>query len=251
MLDAAGTIDEIDEVTEPAPAPRSFRPRRRAEPATAPAMPSRYGETRTNWLAIAAIVLGHVALVAALAIFDVIPIAHNKPKPLAVFDIAEPPPPPVEIPLEVPPPAAAPEQLVIPPPLVVHPQPQAVKVEAIESLTPPPPAPAIAATPTPGPVTTPAPVTPPDFTADYLRNPAPRYPLDSRRAKEQGTVMVKVLVSPAGTVQDIKIARSSGYDRLDNAALSAIKHWRFSPAKQAGEPVAAWVMVPIPFILKA
>src|SRR3546814_11284580 len=96
----------------------------------------------------------------------------------------------------------------------------------------------------------PAPITPPDFNADYLNNPAPRYPVESRRLREQGTVAIKVLVGPEGTVQELKLAESSGHSRLDKAALSAVRKWRFAPAKQAGKPVAAWVNVPIPFVLQ-
>src|SRR3546814_11928533 len=80
-------------------------------------------------------------------------------------------------------------------------------------------------------------------------NPAPRYPVESRRLREQGTVAIKVLVGPEGTVQELKLAESSGNSRLDKAALSAVRKWRFAPPQQAGKTVPAWVLFPLPFLL--
>src|SRR3546814_9748324 len=79
----------------------------------------------------------------------------------------------------------------------------------------PPKTEAVAAAPAKAAEGPPAPITPPDFNADYLNNPAPRYPVESRRLREQGTVAIKVLVGPEGTVQELKLAESSGHSRLD------------------------------------
>lgn len=94
-------------------------------------------------------------------------------------------------------------------------------------------------------------ITQPVFDADYLNNPAPAYPPFSRRMREQGVVYVRVLVSPEGTPEQIEIKRSSGSARLDEAALVAVKRWRFVPARRGSQSVAAWVVVPIAFSLTA
>ncbi|MCE3255584.1 MAG: tonB [Rickettsiaceae bacterium] len=88
------------------------------------------------------------------------------------------------------------------------------------------------------------------FDAAYLKNPTPSYPPLSRKLKEQGLVLLDVYVSEAGNVKEIKIAKSSGFSRLDNAALATVKNWRFVPAKKDQQLVASWVQVPINFVLE-
>jgi len=92
-----------------------------------------------------------------------------------------------------------------------------------------------------------APVVQPRFDADYLNNPAPVYPAQSRRMHERGEVRLRVLVSRDGLPMDIQLARSCGYTRLDQAALTAVRKWRFQPAQRGGVAVDAWVIVPIEF----
>lgn len=92
--------------------------------------------------------------------------------------------------------------------------------------------------------------TAPRFDAAYLNNPAPVYPPLSRRAGEEGRVVLKVYVEPTGTPGTLQIQTSSGHDRLDRAALAAVSRWRFIAAKRGGDPVGAWVLVPIVFSLK-
>ena len=90
---------------------------------------------------------------------------------------------------------------------------------------------------------------PPDGFAATLGNPAPRYPIESRRQHEEGTVRLRVLISAQGLVEDVKVAKSSGFDRLDDAALDAVRKWRFRPGTQAGTPVEAAGFLSIPFKL--
>lgn len=85
------------------------------------------------------------------------------------------------------------------------------------------------------------------FDADYLHNPAPAYPLQSRRLKEEGTVLLLVRVSDQGAPVSVEIRTSSGFERLDEAGLQAVRQWRFVPAKRGNENVAASVLVPIQF----
>ncbi len=96
----------------------------------------------------------------------------------------------------------------------------------------------------------PAPVTPPRFNASYLDNPAPEYPPQSRSEGEQGRVILRVFVNAQGGAERVEIRKSSGFDRLDEAARATVRRWRFVPARQGGEPVSAWVNVPISFSLE-
>lgn len=92
---------------------------------------------------------------------------------------------------------------------------------------------------------------PPDFRAAYLNNPGPQYPYASKRLREEGEVLLKVLVSESGQAEQVRVEQSSGYPRLDEAAVDVVrKRWRFVPAQQDGEAVSAWVLVPMIFELK-
>lgn len=93
-------------------------------------------------------------------------------------------------------------------------------------------------------------VSPPRFDADYLDNPAPVYPRLSKRLGEVGSVMLMVLVDAGGLPVQIDIQTSSKFERLDQAAMEAVRRWKFVAAKQGERPVAAWVLVPIHFSLK-
>jgi protein TonB len=107
---------------------------------------------------------------------------------------------------------------------------------------------AAAATTTSSPSATQA-ITAPRFDANYLSNPKPAYPPLSRKLNEQGTVRLKVLVEDSGQPGKVDVAQSSGFERLDKAAVAAVSKWRFTPAKQGSVAVAAWVNVPIVFSL--
>jgi protein TonB len=94
------------------------------------------------------------------------------------------------------------------------------------------------------------PLTAPRFDAAYLHNPAPQYPPEARRSREQGSVMLRVRVSHEGAAMEVSIEHSSGYPRLDESAMSAVKRWRFVPARRGSDPVEAWVLVPVDFELR-
>jgi protein TonB len=84
---------------------------------------------------------------------------------------------------------------------------------------------------------------------DYLDNPKPAYPLMSRRLGEQGTVLLRVTVGEQGEVRAVALEESCGHARLDEAALRAVRHWRFLPAQRAGVAVTSSVLVPVTFSL--
>lgn len=89
----------------------------------------------------------------------------------------------------------------------------------------------------------------PSTSADYLNNPAPPYPRQSKRLGEEGTVVIRVLITPEGRAEKAEIRTSSGYARLDDTALTTVKAWRFVPGKRNGLPEAMWFNVPIRFVL--
>lgn len=93
-------------------------------------------------------------------------------------------------------------------------------------------------------------VTAPRFDADYLDNPRPAYPPLSRKANEQGKVVLWVSVDATGAAREVAVRSSSGFERLDRAAQAAVSRWRFVPARQGQMPVAATVLVPIVFSFK-
>jgi protein TonB len=142
-----------------------------------------------------------------------IPMETVEPQPLA---IADPTPAP-----------NAPIGAIDPPPVVTP-------VAAPVALAPP----------------APARVELPSSDADYLQNPAPPYPPLSKRLGEQGKVLVRVLIGVDGTAQKADIKQSSGFERLDQSALSTVLHWRYVPGKRAGVPEAMWFNVPINFVLE-
>ena len=82
-----------------------------------------------------------------------------------------------------------------------------------------------------------------------LGNPPPAYPWISRRRGEEGRVVLEVAVTADGRAKEVRIKRSSGSSRLDQAALAAVKKWRFSPALSGGRAVAGRIEIPIAFRL--
>lgn len=96
----------------------------------------------------------------------------------------------------------------------------------------------------------PAPVELPSSDADYLQNPSPGYPGLSKRLGEQGRVVVRVLIAVDGSAQKAEIKQSSGFERLDQAALSTVLRWRYVPGKHAGVAQSMWFNVPINFVLE-
>lgn len=148
------------------------------------------------------------------------PRAEPAPLPIAIAAVsaAEPPPAlPVTAPPE-PPPESAPQ-----------------------------PAPTVEPAPAPAP---PAPVEAPRFNAAYLNNPPPAYPAAARRRGQEGRVLVRAEVLADGRCSQAELKQGSGHGLLDQAALEAVRKWRFVPARQGDQAVTAWVDVPIAFKLK-
>lgn len=143
---------------------------------------------------------------------------------------AEPPPRPLlAMPAEAP--AAGPVVAVAPP------APPAAPVEAPARASP------VAAAP--------GPLSPARFDAAYLQNPEPRYPPLSRRLGEEGKVLLRVRVTPEGTVAAVDLEKSSNFERLDAAARQAVARWRFVPARRGDEAIEGLVIVPVVFRLES
>jgi TonB family protein len=85
----------------------------------------------------------------------------------------------------------------------------------------------------------------------YRYTPAPRYPMLARERRLEGVVVLTVLVRADGRVEDVRVASSSGADVLDEAALTAVRTWRFAPATRSGRPVESLVEVPVKFALRS
>jgi periplasmic protein TonB len=83
-----------------------------------------------------------------------------------------------------------------------------------------------------------------------LQNYEPPYPPGALRREEEGTVYVRITVTPQGRVTDASIERSSGFNELDQTALKAIRNWRFAAAKRGGQSVATSAVVPVVFKIR-
>lgn len=225
----------------------------------APWQRSAYGEGRRFSPTSIAIVAGiHFALFAALISLDIVPVGKAKSAPTVVNMVelsttpppAAPPPPieqqpqpetmaPVQTPIVSPPPIV--QTNAPPPPIFSAPQPAPQSPAPVaKAAAPAPPAPVLAQS---------GPVTVGDLSSKMVSAKPPKYPFDSRKKKEQGTVLLTVLLDAAGAVSEISVSRSSGHDRLDKAALDAVRRWRWSPTVRNGQAVMVRGTVQIPFVL--
>lgn len=79
--------------------------------------------------------------------------------------------------------------------------------------------------------------------------PAPDYPRRAKRLQEQGEVLVRLIINPDGTVKHSEIARSSGFDDLDQAAMEAVSRIRCHPYVENGQAISIMTIQPITFKL--
>jgi periplasmic protein TonB len=147
-----------------------------------------------------------------------------------------PPPPPPKI--ETPPP-------FVPPPEVAIELPVEQTSTAIQTVT------NVRPTQPPPPVAQPAPVARTAPKSDARRPLSqPEYPPSSRRAGEAGTVILEVYVLENGRVGEARVKQSSGFPRLDEAAVREVKRsWRLVPGTENGKPVPMWGQFAVTFKL--
>jgi len=84
----------------------------------------------------------------------------------------------------------------------------------------------------------------------YRVNPAPAYPSFARLRRQEGVVVVRVMVLADGAVGALQLEKTSGYPLLDEAALKAVRNWAFAPGRRGGIPLAMEVQVPVRFALQ-
>lgn len=84
---------------------------------------------------------------------------------------------------------------------------------------------------------------------DYAYSPQPDYPMLLREQGVGGVVWLRVWVDSEGRPVEIKLAKGSGYRLLDDAALRAVRQWKFIPARNGEQGLASWVEFPIRFTL--
>ena len=78
----------------------------------------------------------------------------------------------------------------------------------------------------------------------------PAYPAGPRRLGIQGTTLLRVHVQADGRIGDVLVEQSAGHPELDDAAVDAVKRWRFEPARRGAEAIAMWVLLPVEFRLR-
>lgn len=212
-------------------------------------------------IALMCVMLVHMAAIYLLAQQNVyLPVKLMQAKPMMASLIAPPAPTPEVVPVIEPPKPEPPKPIkkrivkkIVPEAVV--PIREAVELAEPESEVPQQ-APAQITPVEPAPIAKAPPqieekIEPPRFGVAYLNNPAPEYPSMSRRLGEEGRAIMRVLVSAQGLAEEVQIEHSSGFERLDAAAVEAVKKWRFVPAKKNNQPLSAFVLVPIKFSLNS
>jgi protein TonB len=77
---------------------------------------------------------------------------------------------------------------------------------------------------------------------------APRYPAIAQASRVEGVVILEAVISEDGSVQDVRVLRSKAL--LDDAAVEAVRQWRFTPTLLGGQPVPVVMTVTVSFTLK-
>ena len=146
-------------------------------------------------------------------------------------------PPPVQRSIVTPAPTPEPAPLAAAPE-TAPPQPAAVQAAAAPSESPAP----LAAAPEPRQI--------PPSAVQYLEAPGLQVPAASARAGESGRSVVRVLIDEHGLPRTVQLAQGSGFRRLDDAALAAVRRARFRPYTENGQPQAGWALIPLTFELE-
>lgn len=223
------------------------------------------GLTRTQiqlvtWFIVAV----HVLMVGALLQMkaEPLPVEVGAPAPVFVDLIAPVAPasqPPKQPPRVLPPSKApivatrkpSPTVFETPVDVVREPTPDPVPAHAQETPVPAVPSPAVPAVSTaPVAAVAPPPVIIPPSAVQYLVPPALEYPASSRRLGESGRVTVRVYIDEAGLPRQVLVSQSSGFSRLDNASLAAVRQARFKPYMLNGRAAAGWASIPFNFDLE-
>ena len=166
------------------------------------------------------------------------------------------PPPPTPVPPPPPPPEPTPQPM--PEPAPPKPEPTPPPARAVAPRPPKAPTHPHTAVPAkPGPPATSADHGPPTaargsggtgHTEVRIRsNPKPDYPEEAKRAHQEGVAIVSIEINSAGEPENVKLAKSSGFPLLDQAAVAGVRRWRFYPAVMGGLPISVHKEVPVRF----
>lgn len=161
------------------------------------------------------------------------------PPPPKKREEPKPPPPPKPRPIEKP----QPRQIVAETPVVAP-------ADPVAPPPPPRPGPAIEAPPAPPPRPAEPVMLGGELSVACPERTPPRYPHHSRRMGEEGSVVLRVELDEHGNVSTARVATSSGFARLDEAALAAVRGWRCVPPTHHGRPVRAVAVQPFNFVLQ-
>jgi len=77
----------------------------------------------------------------------------------------------------------------------------------------------------------------------------PQYTPEAKDAKIQGVVTLECVVQPDGTIGDVEVTKPLDAG-LDQAAITAVKQWRFEPGKKDGKPVRVQITLEMTFTLR-
>ncbi len=163
------------------------------------------------------------------------PKVKTEPKPVKLQPVKKPKPPkPKKRRIVSKAPVQTKQEYVAPPPPPLEPEPEPE----------PEPAPAVPQIPT-GPVMLSS-----ELSVSCPELAAPVYPSISRRMGEEGKLVLRVELDEKGRVDKARVATSSGYSRLDNAALETVRKWRCKPSTREGHAVRAVALQPFNFVLQ-
>ncbi len=163
-----------------------------------------------------------------------------EPPPAKLQPIKKPEPKPKQPRLVSKAPALPDEPAVAPPP----PEPEPVLEPEIDQI----PEPEVVTRPTQmqtGPVTLTS-----ELSVSCPKLSAPNYPPLSRRMGEEGKLVLRVELDETGQIDKAEVISSSGYARLDNAALETVKSWQCQPPLRDGQPMRAIALQPFNFVLQ-
>jgi periplasmic protein TonB len=207
----------------------------------------------------------------AVFLFLIIPLTANMVLPDPASNLPEymrvapmPPPPPVD---RVAPPSGAPRTQPSNPDVAPTAAPDTIEPET----APANPFPDVGAIPSVGGVpgglgvvvtAPPVPVAPPDpprqsgpvrvadlpVTPRKIADARPLYPEIARAARKEGTVILEAVLDPTGRVTQLRVIRS--VPLLDQAALDAVRQWRYTPSLYGGRPVSVLMTITVHFTLQ-
>lgn len=249
------TSTVLVQASSPAPAPAPA-----AAAAPWPLLPAARGDDlgpQGRRALIGGVVVAHLVGGWALLQVDAVRSAIHEVAPVLMVDMIAPPEPPQPAP--PPPPTPQPKRVMpAPAPIIAAaptPTPAPPVFVAPEPVPAPPqpvnvvPSPPVPPSPPAQPPAPPAPKLISSSALRYLKEPPQDYPLLSRRAKETGVVTLRVTVDANGHLKEAVVTRSSGFERLDQAALQGMRKAVFAPYMENGKAIEVQALATVDYSL--